>query len=190
MKMMHRREFPSLFDSIGIKSVVEIGVGGGACARVMLTSQIERYVGIDHWPDPIDVDRRAKALGLLSDPRVEIIEKPSAEAVHQFADQSIDCVYVDAAHDYESVYHDLVRWWPKCKTMIAGHDYGMWNHAVGCPFGVIPAVERFADERGLAINVTGAASQSAADRLLAAHDALFAEPGDEGDNIPSFWIVR
>jgi len=188
--MMHRKEFPAVFDRLGVKSVVEVGVGSGDFARVILQSNIDRYVGVDHWLNPADADRKAKAMELLSDPRVQIIEKPSHEASYQFADGSIDCVYVDAQHDYESVYSDLVRWWPKCRVMIAGHDYGLWNHAVNCPFGVIPAVERFAQGYGLEINVTGSPSTSPADRLLAAYNALFAEPGVEGDNIPSFWIMR
>ena len=186
----NRQGFPAMLDSLGVKSVAEIGVGRGWFARVLLSSQIERYVGIDPWPNPADADRRTEALGLLSDSRVKIVERPSREAASQFEPWSIDCVYIDANHDYESVYADLVTWWPKCRVAIAGHDYGLWNHAAGCSMGTIPAVERFASERGLAINVTGAASTSAADRLHAAYLALFEPPGDEGDNIPSFVILR
>jgi len=186
----HRREFPAMLDSLGVKSVAEIGVGRGWFAKTLLASHINRYIGIDPWPNPIDAERRIEALELLADPRVEIIEQSSADVAGSISDGSIDCVYIDSNHDYDSVYNDLVQWWPKCRRMIAGHDYGLWNHASGCPFGVIPAVERFASERGLAINVTGAASTSAADRLHAAYLALFEPPGDEGDNIPSFVILR
>jgi hypothetical protein len=188
--MKHRNEFPQLIDRVGIKSVVEIGVASGDFARVLLTANIEGYLGIDNWLNPNEADRRARAMELLSDPRVQIIEDSSQNAVERFPDGSVDMVYVDAVHDYESVYGDLVAWWPKCNMMMAGHDYGLWNQCAGCPMGTIPAVERFAQERGLVVWVTGAENPTIADRLKAAYDCLFFEPGEQGDNIPSFYIFK
>ncbi len=48
----------------------------------------------------------------------------------------VDMVFIDAAHDYESVKEDIELWLPKTKGVIAGHDY----------FGGYPGVVRAVDE--------------------------------------------
>lgn len=65
----------------------------------------------------------------------------SVEMAKRYEDQSLDFVYIDAAHDYESVMDDITAWAPKIKTggYIGGHDYrtncpGVWK-AVGEYFG-------------------------------------------------------
>ena len=49
---------------------------------------------------------------------------PSAVASKAFADASLAGVFIDAAHDYDSVLADLKAWRPKVKEggIIAGHD--------------------------------------------------------------------
>ena len=52
----------------------------------------------------------------------------------------LDFVFLDAAHDYQSVLADLQAWWPRIKKggVLAGHDYD------GAMFpGVKRAVEAF-----------------------------------------------
>ena len=58
------------------------------------------------------------------DGRVELIIKDSVEASKQFDDKSFHYVYIDGAHDYESVGKDLKAWYPKVKDfgMLGGHD--------------------------------------------------------------------
>jgi hypothetical protein len=62
---------------------------------------------------------------------------PSRRAAGLFADDSVDLVFIDAEHTYESVRDDLQAWWPKVRSggLLAGHDYG-WP-------GVARAVEEF-----------------------------------------------
>jgi GR25 family glycosyltransferase involved in LPS biosynthesis/cephalosporin hydroxylase len=52
------------------------------------------------------------------------IRKTSVEAAQDFKDGSIDFLFLDAAHDYESVLADLKAWYPKMHyhRCIAGHD--------------------------------------------------------------------
>jgi len=52
------------------------------------------------------------------------IKKPSVEAAQDFADGSIDFVFIDAAHDYDSVKSDIQSWLCKVKGggCIGGHD--------------------------------------------------------------------
>lgn len=41
----------------------------------------------------------------------------------KFEDSYFDLIYIDAAHDYESIKKDIQLYLPKCKRIIAGHDY-------------------------------------------------------------------
>lgn len=76
---------------------------------------------------------------------VQTVVADSLTAAAQFADGTLDFVYIDGAHDYDSVVADLAAWTPKVKPggLIAGHDYnpGAWP-------GVVRAVqERFPKHR-------------------------------------------
>lgn len=53
------------------------------------------------------------------------IRSVSWEAADRYADDSLDFVFVDAAHDYISVQKDIAAWYPKVKSggTIAGDDY-------------------------------------------------------------------
>ena len=56
---------------------------------------------------------------------IEVIEGDSAESADLFEDGTIDVIYIDAAHDYDSVVKDLAAWFPKIKPngIFSGHDY-------------------------------------------------------------------
>ena len=53
------------------------------------------------------------------------IRKPSTQAAQDFADRSIDIVFIDAAHEYDPVKEDILAWLPKVKLggILSGHDY-------------------------------------------------------------------
>lgn len=55
------------------------------------------------------------------------------------ADESLDFVYIDADHSYESVMKDLAAWTPKVRAngFIGGHDYSFFT------IGVVRAVTDF-----------------------------------------------
>ncbi|NGX60072.1 MAG: hypothetical protein KR126chlam3_01234 [Chlamydiae bacterium] len=80
------------------------------------------------------------------------VRKSTLEAVSQFYEKGIspDIVYVDASHDEESVYNDLVAYYPLVKDhgIICGDDWG-W----GQDFPVMKAVQRFAKENNLRIEI-------------------------------------
>lgn len=69
---------------------------------------------------------------------IGVIKSLSWDGAKFFDDESLDFVFIDAAHDYESVKKDLDSWFPKIKKggIIAGHDYHY--HC-----GVYPAVNDF-----------------------------------------------
>lgn len=65
----------------------------------------------------------------------------SYNIVNLFEDNYFDLIYIDAAHDYASVKADIEMYLPKCKIIMAGHDYSdEWegvklavNETVGVP---------------------------------------------------------
>lgn len=74
--------------------------------------------------------------------QVNIIRKPSAEAMEEIDDEALDFVYIDGNHRYEFVKQDLELSLSKVKSggIIAGDDYtegGWWKG------GVKKAVDEF-----------------------------------------------
>lgn len=76
--------------------------------------------------------------------KYRVIIGQSTEAADWFLDASIDFVFIDAAHDYESVTNDINAWLPKIKPggIIAGHDYEPYYER-----GVVAAVDDFFGDR-------------------------------------------
>lgn len=77
---------------------------------------------------------------------INTIRGSSEEVSKQFEDDSIDGLYLDAAHDYDSAMSDLKAWYPKMKKeqlLLAGDDW-KWS-------GVRKAVIEFAQENQLFI---------------------------------------
>ena len=75
--------------------------------------------------------------------KYSIIKDQSWNAANKFEDGSIDFVFIDADHVYESVKRDILAWLPKVKKggIIAGHDYCN-EHP-----GVIQAVDEIFGEK-------------------------------------------
>ena len=55
------------------------------------------------------------------------IRKKSVDAAKDFADGSLDAVYIDAEHDEDSVREDIRTWRPKLKRggILSGHDFNL-----------------------------------------------------------------
>jgi predicted O-methyltransferase YrrM len=73
----------------------------------------------------------------------------SAERAVDFEDGTLDFVFIDAAHDYDSVVKDMAAWYPKIKPggIWAGHDYP--HHEVE------QAVHEHADAHGYEVAQVG-----------------------------------
>lgn len=122
-------------------TIVEIGSWRGRSAAFMAVEIANsgkniRFICVDSFsvsldgntlavPCTADEFRANMASGGASH-LVELKHMTSAAAAAQLADRTCDFVFIDGAHDYESVRTDLCSWLPKVKVggVIAGHDYG------------------------------------------------------------------
>ena len=127
---------PKLFRQLGFTNGAEIGVAQGYFSKHLLrvVPNLKLY-SIDAWKvfsgcthgetkkTMDNLYKRAKAR--LSNYNCKIIRKWSMDAVKKFEDKSLDFVYIDAAHDYKSVYEDIKEWSKKVRKggIVAGDDY-------------------------------------------------------------------
>lgn len=73
-----------------------------------------------------------------------VLREPSPQAAARFQDASLDFVFIDGNHLYESVCADIDAWWPKLRSggLLTGHDYDTGRDAEGL-WGVKRAVDEF-----------------------------------------------
>ncbi len=135
------RELPT-----GPARMVEVGVHRGALSERLLAARPELTLYmVDLWERTADYseDRNAAHATALHSvarfgQRARIIVGESVAASHEFADASLDLVFIDADHSYEAVKADIAAWGPKVKPggVLGGHDY-----RTDKDYGVIQAVD-------------------------------------------------
>lgn len=199
--MRNRVEFGSFLTSLGLVGKgVEVGTYKGEFAKTILDSWAGVLYMVDTWRkfdngEYEDITNSSMSDHTMNDvqesirgyeDRAFMLRGKSELLVDLFDDNSLDFVYVDANHSYESVKQDLDIWYPKIKSggVLSGHDYilfdgektrwyldenfaedGVNKHIwidgmyVGL-FGVNPAVDEFGLAKGLDILVTDEWSSS------------------------------
>jgi hypothetical protein len=131
----------------------EIGVAEGLFSRDILTWGVAKLYMVDLWGHQPNVfgdgnssqewhDINLENVKVLTSPfgkRAVILQGKSVEMAKQVPDKSLGFLYIDAAHDYQSVLEDLHAWVPKVIRggVVAGHDY------LNPAYGVKEAVQRF-----------------------------------------------
>lgn len=150
-----RDELPALLNARGLTGQgAEIGVKGGVFSAYVLRHwRGSRLISIDHWEGE-HARHYSKARQRLAPfgARSEVWRMTSLEAAAHVEDRSLDFVYIDAAHDAESVANDLRAWFPKVRSggIIAGHDYAPDRNRRG----VKSVVDAFFSECGLPVAAT------------------------------------
>jgi methyltransferase family protein len=168
-----RTEIPHLLNARALTgTAAEIGVKRGDFSEEILSHwQGAKLISVDPWrafgdEEYVDlanveqaehdafyeqtVDRLARFGS-----RSEIWRMTSLEAAAAIEDGSLDFVYIDARHDYESVREDLEAWRPKMRegAIMAGHDYLDGDLRQG-DFGVKSAVDEFFRPEGVRVQAT------------------------------------
>ncbi len=61
--------------------------------------------------------------------KIHVVRADSTEAAARYPDGSIDFVFLDGSHDWESVLSDVLAWKPKIRPggVLAGHDWGRFE---------------------------------------------------------------
>jgi hypothetical protein len=134
--------------------VGELGVfKGDFSARILEICCPSELHLVDSWTD--DVLFKTVIGRFQGEPRVHLHRGLSWEVPKQFPDAYFDWVYIDAAHDYESVRKDLAAVHSKVKSggFITGHDYTRWAVTPSgvVRYGVVEAVNEFINETGYAL---------------------------------------
>lgn len=105
----------------------EVGVYKGKTFKHLVENCDDLFmVGIDHWEGEGQLDEYehlCQFADMWKD-KVVIHRKYSLDAVKLIEDNSLDFVFIDAHHSYESVLEDIHAWTPKVKAngWIIGHD--------------------------------------------------------------------
>lgn len=130
-----RDELPQFFVEMGFKTGAEVGVYKGEFSEKLCKAGLKLYA-IDPWRVYKDFDHprgqtrldfqyeHTKRV-LAPYPNCTIVRKTSMEAVEDFADNSLDFVYIDANHEFRYIAEDLVEWTKKVRPggIVSGHDY-------------------------------------------------------------------
>jgi predicted O-methyltransferase YrrM len=167
-----RRQLPDFLNRRGLAGTgVEVGVRLGIFSEAILDRwRGAKLISVDPWLEAeeeyLDIanveqsehDRyyeQAVARLRRFGERSEIWRMTSVEGAARVEPHSLDFVYIDARHDYESVLEDLEHWFDKVRPggVLAGHDYvdATWPQGV---FGVKSAVDEFFGARGLTVHPT------------------------------------
>lgn len=130
----------------------EVGVAEGEFSRMILDCcKPKKLYLIDLWDSESARygDSKSVAISKIKDELekgvADIRQGYSWDMITDLSDDSLDWIYIDAAHDYNSVTKDLSSAKNKVKGngMICGHDYTRWSGNGLNRWGVVEAVNQF-----------------------------------------------
>lgn len=153
-----------------VKVVIEVGSWLGLSTRHIAKTIPEGGLvyAVDHWQGSPNEDNSAFDIPnlyrqFLSNVihenlchKIIPVKMPSHEAA-RILDVKPDLIYIDATHEFTSVFVDLALWFPFVKGhgVLCGDDY-FWNHDAAKGGGPVKrAVDTFARENNLIVHDDG-----------------------------------
>lgn len=143
-----RDTLAELMGEAGLNIGAEIGVRDGDYSAVLCKANPNlKLKCVDPWIAFSRTTKEAKASWHFRRARekltpygVEFMKMTGMEALKLVPDVSLDFVYIDANHDFDSVSMDIIYWTKKVRPggIVSGHDYHKMYQ-----YGVIPAVETY-----------------------------------------------
>lgn len=153
-----RVELAKLFDELGFKIGAEVGVERGIFSEQLCQSNPDvKLFCIDAWkiydecPEYDNQDRLNQYYDevktRLAPYNCKFIKKSSQDAVRDFSPESLDFVYIDANHSFDFVMSEIIEWSKIVKPggIVSGHDYQVGNVSHTIKYGVIEAVNAYAN---------------------------------------------
>ena len=134
IRNINRSLMAKYIGELEFKIGAEVGVAQGNHAKILCESNPklklycidvwDQYPGYNEYTNRIE-RYYSEAKSKLSPYNCEFIKKFSMDAVTDFADESLDFVYIDGAHDFKNVADDICEWSKKVKIggIVFGHDY-------------------------------------------------------------------
>jgi predicted O-methyltransferase YrrM len=128
--------------------IVEVGSWTGGSARPMADNTEATIFCVDNWWTGVAGMDGLWALNEFlkntSDLKnIRLLRMDSLEAAYLLRHERFDMIFIDAAHDYESVCQDISAWQPLVRPggILCGHDYNSdWP-------GVMKAVDEWIKNR-------------------------------------------
>jgi len=146
----YRSVIPEILAELGHTKGAEIGVAEGFFTEAVCKANPElEMLCVDPWQGCIGYSSskmariHRSAMARLANCKATIMRMSSSEAAQQISNCSLDFVYIDALHDFDSVIRDLIYWVPKVRSggIVAG---GAFDNVSRGGNGVIYAVEAYA----------------------------------------------
>lgn len=146
---INRTIMARVLGELGFRQGAEIGVAEGYHAKVLCGNNPgvklycidiwEKYPGYEEYSNPEKCYQEASER--LDPYNCVFIRKFSMDAVQDFADNSLDFVYIDGAHDFKNVVDDVCEWSKKVRIggIVFGHDFKRTKKNVVDVKDVIPA---------------------------------------------------
>lgn len=127
-----------LCEQMDAKTFVEVGCREGRTTGFLLENLPDlNIIAIDPWAPIANADEDYKDWDFAKIERefwenvgehlrrVVMHRAMSLDAVEHFTRNSLDIVFIDAAHDYDNCLRDIAAWWPLVRDggYLCGHDY-------------------------------------------------------------------
>lgn len=139
-------------------AVAEVGVFAGGFSRWLLDvfdphslHLIDTFCTNDHVNQEFTANSHVSFVQnkFAREPRVRVHQGLSWDVLGQMPDDSLDYVYIDADHSYESVQRDIAAAHAKVRPggIIQFNDYANYGSFERAPYGVLQAVNEYLESR-------------------------------------------